>query len=208
MQVTTIPVDQQDALEALLAETFGDANDEGDLVAYEQDDEEEEGEEAARSKALIAQDPDDEIYEVAEDLALADLDALLAESVKQRNEAQVAKAAKDRLRKGGQSARERAEDQARLQAWEAAHEWVARANVAYFERAVCACGQEASLFIGLMQRREHRHLKATMDWILVQAATANLPNEVARRTRHVNVCMACAPQKGWQLAGVVEWEDR
>lgn len=197
MEMMTIPsgaiVGDDDSLEALLDAQIGQANDEGDAVATEQDagDDEEEG-----------------IYEDAADASLSDLDALLKESVATRNETVAAKAAKERLRKGGQSARERAEDQARLTAWEAAHEWVNRANVAYFERTVCQCGAVTQLFIGLMQRREHRHLRATMDWKAAATSLAGLPNEVAHRTRQVGMCAECASVKGWATEVAYAWEDR
>lgn len=168
------------SLEDLLEESVEEANDEGDAVAEEQ-----------------AAAPD----------ALPDLDDLLSQSVAARKESIEAKAARERLRRGGLSARERAEDQARLAAWEAAHEWSAAANVALFGVQVCACGEEHSLFLGLMERQTHRHLKGTQRWVKAETSKAALPNEVCYRKAEVAMCAACCTDKGWPWEQATVWKE-
>jgi hypothetical protein len=182
-----ISVDDNDALEDLLNESIDLPSDEGDEVADEQEEQEAEAEAEA-------------------DNGLPDLDDLLKESVTARNDNIAAKAAKDRLKRGGQSTRERLEDLQRLAAWEAAHEWEAKANVAHFGVQVCACGATHSLFFGLMERQTHRHLRTTQRWVKVDTTKAALPNEVVYRTSKAAMCQLCCTEKGWSWSTATVWQ--
>lgn len=140
-----------------------------------------------------------------------DLESLLAESMGAVADERATRAARERLKRGGQSALERAEDAARVAAWEAAHEWEAIASVAMFEDSRCKCGMSARRFAGLFTREAHRHLKTAERWRRVEASDAKLPNETALRVIYSPMCESCAFDKGWDLAkayDMIEAEDR
>lgn len=137
-----------------------------------------------------------------------DLDDLLAESMESVQGEKLAKAAKERIKRGGQSAVERAEDAARIAAWEAAHEWLANAAVAMFTDLRCQCGASTRQFTGLFTREVHRHLKVSQRWRRVEAIAAHLVQETAIRIENVPMCGACAFDKGWDLGKAYIWEDR
>lgn len=140
--------------------------------------------------------------------AVDDLDALLSESMAAHTQIVQGRAAKERLRRGGQSEAERREDAARVAAWEAAHEWQAVASVALFHDAVCLCGASTRGFQGLFTRELHRHLRGTQRWRRVEAVQAFLPSEVAIRGVQVPMCGACAFDKGWDISKAYTWEAR
>lgn len=133
------------------------------------------------------------------------LDDLLEESMTSVREATQAKAARDRVKRGGQSAAERAEDMARIAAWEAAHEWKAEANVALFHNFNCKCGVRTSVFEGLFTRESHKVLSVSQRWRRVEASQANLPNEVAFRDIEKPMCTDCAESKGWATNNAYHW---
>lgn len=137
-----------------------------------------------------------------------DLDDLLAESTAAVVEAQQAKAARERLKRGGQSQVEKMEDLERVRAWEAAHEWLAVANCALFDRYECACGQSSVAFSGLLRRETHRHVKFSQRWMSVPNSLAALPNETVIRSIEVPLCSVCALGKGWDFSKSTNWEDR
>lgn len=153
---------------------------------------------------------DDLMQESLEEPSSGDLlEDLLSESLVQVREQREAKAAKDRLKRGGLSAQERLEDEARIRAWEAAHEWKAEANVSLFIRYICACGSHREVFSGLMQREQHRHLtNHAKRWVAVPSAKADLPNEVLIKEQHMPLCYSCAEVKGWDLTKATVWEER
>lgn len=137
--------------------------------------------------------------------AESDLDDLLAESLAAAREEAEAKQARERAKRGGQSASEAAEDAERIRRWELAHEWKAVANVALFERHTCACGRHQTIFRQLMTRQQHRHLRDSQRWQRVDASLANLPNEVVVQKWETPMCPACAPQAGFEFRNVTEW---
>lgn len=144
---------------------------------------------------------------IAED-DFSDLEALLDESMGVLKESAAVKAAKDRLKRGGLSLREKLADEIRVAEWQLKHEWEAVANAVHFSRQVCACGHASSVFLGLMERQQHRHLKnGTQRWFAVKESKAALPNEVIIRTISVPVCECCALDKGWDFTKATEWKD-
>lgn len=134
------------------------------------------------------------------------LDELLAESLVATREAQEAKAARERAKRGGLSAAQQAEDNDRIRRWELAHEWKAVANAALFERHSCACGKHQTIFRQLMTRQQHRHLRDSQRWQQADASIANLPNEVVVQKWETPMCPACAPQAGFEFRNVTEWK--
>lgn len=134
------------------------------------------------------------------------LNELLAESLAATREALEAKAARERRKRGGQSAEQQAEDAERIRRWELAHEWKAIANVALFERYTCACGRHQTIFRQLMTRQQHRHLRDSQRWQQADAALADLPNEVVVQKWETPMCPACSPQVGFEFRNVTEWQ--
>jgi hypothetical protein len=133
------------------------------------------------------------------------LDALLAESLAESREQLEAKLARDRAKRGGQSAAQKAEDDERIRRWELAHEWKAIANVALFERYRCACGRQSTIFRQLMTRQQHRHLRDSQRWQRAESSIADLPNEVVVQKWDSPMCPSCAPQAGFEFRNVTEW---
>ncbi len=131
--------------------------------------------------------------------SLDDLDALLAESTTAMRDAQAAKAARDRVKRGGLTQRELAEDLERIRAWEAAHEWAAAANAIRFLQQDCECGRSHQIFTGLLRREVHRTMRFSQRWVAVPSALADLPNEVLIARAKVPLCGHCAEGKGWDV---------
>jgi len=134
------------------------------------------------------------------------LDDLLAESLAATREAQQAKEARERIKRGGQSAAQQAEDAERIKRWELQNEWKAVANVALFERYRCACGRQQTIFRQLMTRQQHRHLRDSQRWQQADAALTDLPNEVVVQKWETPMCPACSPQVGFEFRNVTEWQ--
>ena len=158
------------------------------------------------------QDPDTDLEDLLAESQADDspddsdpLDELLAESLAAAREQLEAKAARERAKRGGQSASEATEDAERIRRWELAHEWKAVANVALFERHTCACGRHQTIFRQLMTRQQHRHLRDSQRWQRADASLADLPNEVVVQKWETPMCPACAPQAGFEFRNVTEW---
>lgn len=136
------------------------------------------------------------------------LEALLAESMAGAKEAAAAKAARERLKRGGQSAKDKAEDEERIRRWELANEWRTVANVALFERHRCACGRQQTIFRQLMERQENRHLRGSHRWQKVKATRPDLPCEIAVQKWETPFCTHCSGDAGFdfQTCRVTEWE--
>lgn len=135
------------------------------------------------------------------------LDDLLAESMAEVKEAQAVKNARERLKRGEVSDKERQAGEERIRRWELANEWRPVANVALFERYKCACGRQQTIFRQLMQRQEHRHMRGTQRWQQVEAGKADLPNEVAVQKWNTPMCTECSPRAGFTFGAgrVTEW---
>lgn len=161
----------------------------------------------AELDALIAEDVAGKPPVAADDMS--ELDDLLEEAMAGQRDAAAAKAARERLKRGGLSAAERAEDAARIAAWEAAHEWEAVASVAVWHQLRCSCvtAMSVTVFQGLFTRETHRRLKALQRWRRVEAADAKLPPETAIRVVPVPMCAACSEGKGWSFDNAYLWKD-
>lgn len=138
---------------------------------------------------------------------LEDLDDLLASAVAQRDEAKAGVVMREKLKKGGISAAERLETEARIREWEMRHVWNTTANVAVFEHVSCACGFYAEVFSHLMHRQTHKHLANTTRLIVADVWAAGVPQIVAKQHSEVDICSECAAGKGWDMEGaeVMEW---
>lgn len=135
------------------------------------------------------------------------LEDLLAESMAATKEAQAAKAARERIKRGGLTAKEREADEERIRRWELQNEWRAVANVALFERHRCNCGRQQTIFRQLMERQEHRHLRGSFRWQKTTASKAGLPNEIVVQKWETPMCTYCSTQAGFDFSGSVkEWE--
>ena len=130
---------------------------------------------------------------------LDSLDNLLTESLDTVRAGEEARGARERLRRGGQSTAERAEDAARIAAWEAAHEWSPVANVGVFMHTVCACGRRGEEFLSsLMVRETHRTQKFTQRWRAVSAWTnPRLQKEVMSKELPILACGGCFRGEEW-----------
>lgn len=139
---------------------------------------------------------------------LEDLDALLGESMALKEEEAHVKWLRERTKKGGLTAEQAREDEARIRAWEAKREWKVTANVGVFELHECSCGNTTSVWAGLMHAREHRTMKVT-GYVRATEQIASLPNLVAAQIVKVDCCPACAGMKGWNLDKEVDivWEE-
>jgi hypothetical protein len=136
------------------------------------------------------------------------LEALLAESLKSRDDKLAAKAARDRIKRGGLNSTEKIETEALIREWELRHEWEVVANVALFERQECHCGVNRTVFVTLLSRQVHRHMKdKPQRWTRTDKALTALPNEVKVRVKAVEICDVCAEGKGWNLQQATEWRD-
>lgn len=135
------------------------------------------------------------------------LDELLSESLAEVAEQRATKDARERLKRGGATATQRAEDEERIRRWEALHEWKAVANVAQFERHKCACGRQQTIFRQLMTRQVHRHLKVVR-WQQAETTLADLPNEIVVQKWETPMCTYCADTRGFDFKtqSVKEWE--
>lgn len=145
------------------------------------------------------------VPEADADDPFAELDGLIADGMRERSEAAAAKAARERMKRGGLSAVERAEDAARIRAWETKYEYTPEANVALFTQYECACGSRKTVFTALLERQRHKVMQTTRRWLPAEAAKADLPNETALTRKAIPVCWDCAPAKGWDLAKAYTW---
>lgn len=177
-------------------------------------DELEEGLPAASDQSTELEDDSDEaLTDLLEGLMEADeaeadpLDALLEESMGAVREAKEAKAARERVKRGGQTAAEQAEDAERIRRWELANEWKAVANVAVFGRHVCSCGHVSLSFSQLMVRQQHRHLRDSQRWQASTKNSAGLPSETVIRERAVLMCGDCAPVHGFNMQNPTIWKE-
>lgn len=154
-------------------------------------------------------DPFDELEALdcnGENETLDDLEALLGESMASVKEEAEAKAARERIKRGGQSTAERQADAERMRRWELAHEWKIVANVGLFKRYACTCGSVTTVFEGLMTRQTHRHLRDSSRWQVVQAVRADLPNETMIQHHPRTTCPECAGKLGFDLSRAGEWK--
>jgi len=145
-----------------------------------------------------------------------ELDSLLNESLSIVRDIAEAKAARERVKRGGQSAEDKAADAARIASWEAQHVWKPEANVARFVEQECrSCGDCQYIFTGLLQRQSHRHIKTdgSQRWVQADKQIVALPNEVMLAHTDVPFCIECSDVAGfmlktarWESGEKVEWD--
>jgi hypothetical protein len=170
--------DLADAIDALLITPVDRPNDEGDAVAIEQA----EGDEDTGT-------PD----------AVDFLDELLHESLETARAAKQVKANREKLARGGLTKAEREAIEAKVREWEARVEWDPQANVALFTRRECACGMSHTVFSGFLQRQHHRTKQGVKRWIAVNEQPVRLPNEVAVQVAVTPICTSCSIERGFDL---------
>lgn len=136
---------------------------------------------------------------------LDELEELLGEAMAQKVEADRVKEARLRAKSGyGNSA----EDLARIKAWELAREWVAVANVAFFERNECNCGKHHTVFHSLMLRQVGRINPKNIRWTAfadTDTVSKALPKETAVRVSKVPFCQCCTHEHGYWLSSDWSW---
>lgn len=143
---------------------------------------------------------------LAESQANDPLDSLLAESLEAVNVEKEAKAARERVKRGGQSVAQRQEDAERIRRWELAREWETVANVALFERHTCQCGKHSTIFRQLLTRQTHRTLRHSTRWQTTDKVDTDLPYEVVVQKWESPMCVQCSDIFGFEFKGVTEWK--
>lgn len=128
-----------------------------------------------------------------------DLEALLGEAKAAERQAHEVKEARERVKRGGLTPAQRAEDEARLREWEARNEWRDVANVALFERHRCACGRQQTIFRQLMRKQAHRHLRDSARYVQADAQLAALPQEILVQKWNTPMCTECSPCMGFDF---------
>ena len=143
---------------------------------------------------------------------LDELEALLSESMAQVAERNETKAARERLRKGGQSAEQTALDNELVALWADRYEWQAVSTAGIFNRYTCACGSTHTVFDCVMVEEASRRDKFTRRWINPstehRAQPRTMPSERTTivREHQVGVCDACVAASGWKLEGAATWK--
>lgn len=139
---------------------------------------------------------------------LSSLDDLLSESLAIRDEAQATKAMREKLKRGGMPAAERAEIEAKVREWEARKEWLPVATVAVFEHMSCDCGYFSETFSHVMHKQTHRQKSNLTRYVQATTVLPDLPQLVAKQHHEVSICAECATEKGWNLEQAIdiEWE--
>ena len=136
------------------------------------------------------------------------LEALFQEAKASIKDAQAAKDARERIKRGMGSAKDKAADEERIRRWELANEWKSVASVALFERYRCACGRQQTIFRQFMERQEHRHLRGSMRWQKVEELKIDLPQEIAVQKWETPICTECSETLGFAFrpGKVTEWQ--
>lgn len=123
-----------------------------------------------------------------------DLDALLAESILEKQQGAEVKKIRRKLAddKIAMPSQERKAIEAKVAEWDVKREWLPEAAVAMFTTQLCNwCGSRHSLFTGLLQRQRSR-LSSVDRWVKVDAnLLSGLPKETKHMTEHSDMCMSC-----------------
>lgn len=131
---------------------------------------------------------------------LDELQDLLDESLALKQEEAAIKFLREKQKRGGGTAQERAEDEARIREWEARREWDTKANVAVFEVRECSCGTVETIYSHLMHWQQHKEKRISRS-VRAHQQIAALPNMIAKQQVKVDCCSKCAELKGWDLKG-------
>jgi len=137
----------------------------------------------------------------------SDLDELLSESLAIRDEANLNKVLREKLKKGRMSSEEKQETEAKIRKWESRHVWDTVANVAVFEHVSCKCGYYNEVFSHVMHKQVHKHEAKTTRLIVADTIVPDVPKIAARQTSDVDICSECAATEGWDMESteVIEW---
>lgn len=164
------------------------------------EEEKEEKEEDKLEALLYAEIPDEVSVEQAQEDDFSDLDALVDAAMTSVRAAQETKAARERLKRGGLSAKEREETEARLRRWEAQHEWEAEAHCAHWLIVECkACESQGRIFQGIMTRYKHKTMRSAIRYLPRAIEESALPRDIYTRTAQVELCELCAEEAGWTV---------
>lgn len=129
-----------------------------------------------------------------------DLDDLLADSMKQKKEAEAAKLARSLLSKGGMEPEARTLMEAQVREHEMRVQWNALAGVAMFSRQWCKeCGLVHVQFSGFFSRQKHRTSKIDRWLKSSQEQISGLPKEVKYEDVEVPMCEECAGLAGFPI---------
>lgn len=146
----------------------------------------------------------DEIFGATSGPEDFDLDALLAESVAAKAEADQTKVNRKLLTSKHLklSAAERAKLQEQVRQTELRTEWTAQASVAIFHIQQCSyCGARHTHFAGLFQRQAHRHSRIDR-WVKSNPMqNEGLPKEQKEDVHYSEMCGCCGPEFGFLSVG-------
>lgn len=135
-----------------------------------------------------------------------DLDSLLSESIALRDEAAATKGLREKLKRGGLAAAERAEIEASIRDWEARREWDTIANVAVWEKHECQCGGVNMYFSHVMHKQQHKE-QSVIRYVATDKVLLDLPNLVAVQGMTTPMCPGCADREGFDLTKEsLQWE--
>lgn len=134
-----------------------------------------------------------------EGLSFAELDGLIADSIKQTQESAEIKKARKMLAHGHLAPDERKALETVVRSWELRREWDAAAAVVIFDTQICSyCGCTHSHYLGLFQRQTSRKGHADR-WIQsTVVANTGLPQEVKHQESYIPLCTGCMGEHGWK----------
>lgn len=128
------------------------------------------------------------------------LDDLLADSMRQKKDAEAVKLSRSLLSKGGVDPETRQRMEAQIREHEMKVQWDAQAAVAMFHRQWCKeCGLVHVQFAGYFQRQKHRHSKIDRWLKIPKELLGNLPKEVKYEDVEVDLCEECAGLAGFPI---------
>jgi hypothetical protein len=126
-----------------------------------------------------------------------DLNKLLCDSLRAKDDAKRVTEARKRLAAGGLDTAERDATRALVAKWEIEREWNATSNTMMLEVQHCAhCGSQHKHFVGLFQQQEHKTSKISR-WVKA-SLDPKLGKNVKENVSHTGICATCAPLQGWK----------
>ena len=151
------------------------------------------------------------------DDSFADLDAILENALKQQQEAEFGKTARDTLKRGGLSREEVLGIEAKLLEWESRHEWNTIAEGMMVLKVTCTCCKhEEEQFGGFFLHQRHKASKSVERWIAISKPQGTafgyqgqLPKERIIREISQAYCLHCLPHRGFSAESTptVYWKD-
>src|SRR5438067_1082747 len=137
-----------------------------------------------------------------------DLDELVADSMKQKKDAEAVKLARSLLSKGGVEPEARARMEVQIREHEMKVQWDAVAAVAMYNRQWCnTCGLVHSQFTGFYSRQKHRTSKIDR-WVKSSMEQlTKLPKEVKYEDEDIELCEDCAGLHGFPIDQYIIQEE-